>query len=85
MKMKIKKSLVLKRNKRNLMNTLLPMVKNMISDKVNEIKSDIIQKIQPNKSKKRQNTLKRVSNRGIKSLENNFSVNATKNIINTSY
>ena len=85
MKMKIQKSLVLKRNKRNLMNTLLPMVKNMISDKVNEIKSDIIQKIQPNKSKKRQNTLKRVSNRGIKSLENNFSVNATKNIINTSY
>ena len=85
MKMKIKKSLVLKRNKRNLMNTLLPMVKNMISDKVNEIKSDVIQKIQPNKSKKRQNTLKRVSNRGIKSLENNFSVNATKNIINTSY
>ena len=85
MKMKIQKSLVLKRNKRNLMNTLLPMVKNMISDKVNEIKLDIIQKIQPNKSKKRQNTLKRVSNRGIKSLENNFSVNATKNIINTSY
>ena len=85
MKMKIQKSLVLKGNKRNLMNTLLPMVKNMISDKVNEIKSDIIQKIQPNKSKKRQNTLKRVSNRGIKSLENNFSVNATKNIINTSY
>ena len=37
--------------------------------------------IQPNKV---QNTLKRVSNRGIKSLENNFSVKATKNIINTS-
>ena len=37
-------------------------------------------KIQPNK---RQNTLKRVSNREIKSLENNFSVKATKNIINT--
>ena len=30
-----------------------------------------------------QNTPIRVSNRGIKSLENNFSVNATKNIINT--
>ena len=31
---------------------------------------------------KGQNTPKRVSNRGIKSLENNFSVSATKNIIN---
>ena len=40
-------------------------------------------KILPNKIKKRQNTPKRVSNRGIKSLENNFSVKATKNIINT--
>ena len=40
-------------------------------------------KIRPNKIKKRQNTPKRVSNRGIKSLENNFSVKATKNIINT--
>ena len=37
-------------------------------------------KIKPNKV---QNTLKRVSNRGIKSLENKFSVKATKNIINT--
>ena len=40
-------------------------------------------KIRPNKIKKRQNTLKRVSNKGIKSLENNFSVKATKNIIIT--
>ena len=40
-------------------------------------------KIRPNKIKKRQITLKKVSNRGIKSLENNFSVKATKNIINT--
>ena len=40
-------------------------------------------KIRPNKIKKRQNTPKRVSNRGIKSLENNFSVKATKNIIST--
>ena len=38
-----------------------------------------MRKIRPNK---RQKTLKRVSNRGIKSLENNFSVNATKNINN---
>ena len=40
-------------------------------------------KILPNKLKKRRNIPKRVSNRRIKSLENNFSVKATKNIINT--
>ena len=39
-----------------------------------------MQKIGPNK---RQNTPKRVSNRRTKSLENNFSVNTTKNIIST--
>ena len=42
-----------------------------------------MQKVRPNKTKRRWNTLKRVSNRGIKSLENNFSVKATKNIIST--
>ena len=42
-----------------------------------------MEKIWPNKIKKRQNTPKRVSSRGIKSLENNFSVKVTKNIINT--
>ena len=63
--------------------TLLPMVKYIISNKINQIKSGIMQKIRPNKTKKRRNTPKRVSNRGIKSLENNFSVKATKNIINT--
>ena len=36
-----------------------------------------------NKIKKRQNIPKRISNREIKSLENNFSAKATKNIINT--
>ena len=65
------------------MTTLLPMVKKIISDKINQIKLGIMQKIRPNKTKKRQNTPKRVSNRGIKSLENNFSVNATKKIIHT--
>ena len=83
MKMKTQKSIVLKLNMKNLMTTLLPMVKNIISNKINQIKSDIMQKIPPNKFKKRQNTSKRVSNRGIKSLENNFSVKAIKNIINT--
>ena len=41
-----------------------------------------MQEIQSNKTRKRRNTPKRVSNRGIKSLQNNFSVKATKKIIN---
>ena len=65
------------------MSTLLPMAKKVISNQINLIKSRIMHKIRSNKIKKRQNTPKRVSNRGIKSLENNFSVKATKNIINT--
>ena len=79
MKMKSRKSIVLKHNMKNLMTTLLPMVKKIISDKINQITSSIMLKIRPNKTKKRQNTPKR----GMKSLENNFSVKATKNIINT--
>ena len=85
-KMKIQKSIVLKRNIKNLMTSLLPVVKKMISNKINQInqiKSNIIQKIRPNKSKKRRYIPKRESNRGIKSLENNFRVIATKNVINT--
>ena len=50
MKMKTQKSIVLKRNMKNLMTTLLPMVKKIISDKINKIKSGIMQKIQPNKT-----------------------------------
>ena len=52
----------------------------MISNQINQIKSRIMRKIRPNKIK---NAPKKVSNRGIESLENNFSVKATKNIINT--
>ena len=40
-------------------------------------------KIVPNKLQKRRNTPKRVSNRALKSLENNFHVIATKDIIST--
>ena len=65
------------------MSTLLPIAKEMLSNKINQIKSDIIQKILTNRFKKRQNTPKKVSNRGIKSLKDYFSVKATKNIINT--
>ena len=80
MKMKAQKSIILERNIKKLMSTLLPIAK-VISNQINQIKSRIMHKIRPNK---RQNTRKRVSNGGIKSLENNFSVKATKNIINTS-
>ena len=78
--MKAQKSIILKRNFKNLMSTLLPFAKKVISKQINQIKSRIMHKIRPNK---RQNTPKMVSNGEIKSLENNFSVNAIKNIINT--
>ena len=70
MKMKAQKSIVLKRNFKNLMSILLPIAKKVISNQINKIKSRIMRKIRPNniKKKERQNTPKRVSNRG------NFSV-----------
>ena len=83
MKMKSQKSIVLKRNFKNLMSALLPIAKKVISNQINQIKSRIIHKIWPNQIKKRQNTPERVSNREINSLENNFSVKATINIITT--
>ena len=83
MKKQTQKSIVLKRKFQNLMSILLPIAKKMLGNKINQIKSNIIQKILPNRFKKRQNTLKNLSNRRIRSLENNFSAEATKNIINT--
>ena len=80
MKMGTQKSIALKQNLKKLMSTLLPTVKRGISNQINKTKSRIIHKILPNK---RQNTLKSVSNREIKSLKNNFRVKATKGIINT--
>ena len=76
MKTKTQKRIVLKQNFKNLMSILLPIAKKVIRNQINQIKSSVM-------CNKVQNTLKRVSNRGIKSLENNFSVKATKNIINT--
>ena len=61
------------------MSNLLPIAKKVIRNQLNKIKSHVMRKIKPNKV---QNTFKRVFNRRIKSLENNFSVKATKNIIN---
>ena len=83
MKMKTQKTIVLKRNMKNLMTSLLLVVKKMINKKINQIKSDIMRKILPNKLKKRRNTPKKLSNRTLKSLENNARVIASKNIINT--
>ena len=80
MNIKAQKKVILKRNFKNLMSILLPIAKKVISNKINQIKLRIIHKIVPNRG---QNTLKRVYNREIKSLENNFSVKSTKNIINT--
>ena len=82
MKIKTQKSIVLKRNMKKVLTTLLPIAKKMIRNKINQIKSRIRQKIRSNKLKKRQNIPKKVTNRGIKSSKNNFSVNATKNIFN---
>ena len=78
MNIKTQKSMVLKRNFKNLMSILLPIARKVISNKINQIKSRIMLKIVPNR---RQKTVKSVSNREIKSLENNSSVKATKNII----
>ena len=52
MKMKAQKSIVLKRNFKNLMSTLLPMTKKVISNQIKQIKSRILLKIWPNKIKK---------------------------------
>ena len=51
--MKAQKSIVLNRNFKNLMSTLLPMVKKVISKQINQIKSRIMQIIRPKKTKKK--------------------------------
>ena len=50
--MKVQKSIVLKRNLKNLMSDLLPIAKKMISNQINQIKSRIMRKIRPNKIQK---------------------------------
>ena len=67
MKMKTTKSIVLKHNRKNLMTSLISMVKKIVNKKIKQIKSSVMKKIRSNK---------KVSN-------NKFSVKATKNIINT--
>ena len=77
MKNQVQKSIILRPNIKKLLISLLPVVKKMI----NQIKSGIMRKIIPDKLKKRRTTPKRISNRTLKSLENNSRVIATKNII----
>ena len=76
---------VLKQNvkKKKKMISVLPMVKKMITEKIDEIKLGIMRKVMSNNLKKKRNTPKRISNRTIKSLENNSRIIATKNIIST--
>ena len=83
MKTQTQRSVVLKQNMKKLMTSILPMVKNMINEKINQIKLGIMRKIMPINLKKRRNNPKRISNRTLKSLENNCRVIATKNIIST--
>ena len=59
------------------------MVKKVINEKMNQIKSSIIRKMILNNLKKRRNTPQRISNRTLKSLEDSFRVVATKNIFST--
>ena len=65
------------------MTSVLPMVKKVINEKINQINSSMMGKIMPNNLKKRRNTPKRISNRTMKSLETNSPVMATRNIIST--
>ena len=83
MKTLTQKGAVLMQKMKNRIFSLLPMVKKVVNDKINQTKSSIMSKIMPNKLKKRRNTPKRISNRTLKSLENNSCVIATKNIIST--
>ena len=63
------------------MSKLLPILKIIVNRKINKIKLSVKQKI---RSIKRIGSHKKVCiNREIKSLENNLSVEATKNLINT--
>ena len=49
MKKKIQKSIVLKRNFKNLMSILIPIAKKVIRKQINKIKSRVMHKIKPNK------------------------------------
>ena len=80
MKVVAQRNIALRRHFKRLMSTLLPIVKRGVSSQINKIKSRIMRKIRSNK---RQNAPKSVSNRGLKSLKNNFRDKATKGIINT--
>ena len=52
MKMQTQKSVVLKQNLKNVMISLLPIIKRVVNKKINQIKSGIMKKIMPNKLKR---------------------------------
>ena len=73
--------IVLKYNMKKLMTSLIPFVTKIVNKRIKQIKSRVIKRILSNKKIR---FGKKASNNGeIKSLENNLSVEATKNIINT--
>ena len=81
MKMTTSKSIVLKYNMKKLLASLIPFIAKIVNKRIKQVKSCAIKKILPNK--KIGFARKTSNNREIKSLENNISVEATKNIINT--
>ena len=81
MKMAASKSIVLRYNMKKLSTNLIPFIAKIVNKRIKQIKSRAIKKILPNK--KIGFARKASNNREIKSLENNISIEATKNIINT--
>ena len=59
MKTQTQRSVVLKQNAKNLMASLLLLVKKVKNEKINQIKSGIMKKIWANNLKKRRNTPKK--------------------------
>ena len=81
MKMTTSKTIVLKYNMKKNMVNLIPFVAKIVNKRIKQIISCIIKKLL---SKKQIGFGKKASNnREIKSLENNLSVEATENVINT--
>ena len=81
MKMRTSKSIALKYNIKKLLTNSIPSVAKIVNKRIKQIKSRAIKKILSDK--KIGLGRKASNNRKIKSLENNLSVEATKNITNT--
>ena len=58
----MRRSIVLKQNMKKMMTRVLPMLKKVLNEKINQIKSSIMGKIMPNNFKNRRNAPKRIFN-----------------------